>query len=346
MQSTRPASALPTGAPKLLVVVDTEEEFDWGKPLSRSETRVDHIRHQGRAQNIFERYGIVPTYVVDYPVASQERGFRLLREWLGDGKCRIGAHLHPWVNPPFEEELSPRNSYPGNLPPALEKAKLARLTEIIEANFRYRPSVYRAGRYGIGAASGAILAALGYVVDTSVVPFTDFRSDGGPDFSGFDAAPFWLESTQQVLELPLTVAWHGHLNSFGKTLQPSLMSTVGLQLHLPGVFARLGLLERIRLTPEGNGFAELKRLTDSSLAAGRKLFVFSYHSPSVVAGNTPYVRDEAELRRFLRVIDEYCAYFCGACGGEGSTLDDVRALYGSDFADRRAMQVEDRARAN
>src|SRR5579863_3484068 len=132
MQSSRLVSAPPIGAPRLLVVVDTEEEFDWSRPLSRAETRVDHIRHQDRTQRIFERYGIVPTYVVDYPVASQESGFRPLREWRRDGKCRIGAHLHPWVNPPFEEELSPHNSYPGNLSPALEKAKLARLTETIE----------------------------------------------------------------------------------------------------------------------------------------------------------------------------------------------------------------------
>jgi hypothetical protein len=346
IQSPRIATALPISAPRLLVVVDTEEEFDWSKPLSRSETRVDHIRHQDRAQNIFARYGIVPTYVVDYPVASQEAGFRPLRDWLMDGKCRIGAHLHPWVNPPFEEELSARNSYPGNLPAALEKAKLTRLTEMIEANFSRRPTVYRAGRYGIGAGTGAILEALGYETDTSVVPFTNFGGDGGPNFSDFDAEPFWLDPAEKVLELPLTVAWHGHLHGLGKTVQPSLMSPVGLQLHLPGLFARLGLLERIRLTPEGNSLDELKRLTDISLAAGRKLFVFSYHSPSLVPGNTPYVRDEAELRGFLRVIEQYCEYFCGICGGEGSTLDEVRTWYDRDPEHHRSVQAEHRARAN
>src|SRR4029077_14909777 len=131
--------------------------------------------HQNRTQEIFDRYGVRPTYVVDYPVASQETGYRPLREWLDDGKCQVGAHLHPWVNPPFDEEVNARNSYPGNLPAALEKEKLRRLTEIIEANFGHRPTVYRAGRYGIGAATGAILEELGYEIDTSIVPFTDFR---------------------------------------------------------------------------------------------------------------------------------------------------------------------------
>jgi hypothetical protein len=315
-----------TGPPRLLVVVDTEEEFDWSRPHSRSEIGVDHIKHQDRAQAILERYGVRPTYVVDYPVASQEQGYRLLREWLADGRCGIGAHLHPWVNPPFVEEVSVRNSYPGNLPYELERAKLLRLTETIEANFGRRPTVYRAGRYGIGPATSGILEELGYQIDTSVVPLTDFTPDGGPDFTAFDVDPFWFGPSERVLEVPLTVAWYGRWRRFGPVLQPWLSLGAAMRLHLPGVFARLHLLERIRLTPEGTNFAELKRLTDTLLAAGQRLFVFSYHSPSVVPGNTPYVRSDAELQSFLALIDRFCEYFFGSCKGEPSTPHDVRAL--------------------
>ena len=326
-QSQRVATPLPLAAPRLLVIVDTEEAFDWGKPHSRAETSVDHMRFQTRTQTIFERYGIAPTYVVDYPVASQEAGYATLRPWLDAGKCHVGAHLHPWVNPPFDEVLSARNSYPGNLPAALEKEKLRRLTETIAANFGRHPMIYRAGRYGVGPASGAILEELGYTIDTSVVPYTDFRGDEGPDFSGFDNDPFWIGPSARVLEVPLTVAWCGQLNGLGKQLQPGLMSRLGLRLHLPGIKARAGLLERIRLTPEGVQFAELQRLTDRLLAAGHKLFVFSYHSPSVVPENTPYVRDESELQGFLRVIEQYCDYFCRVCGGAGTTPAEVFASY-------------------
>jgi hypothetical protein len=105
---------------------------------------------------------------------------------------------------------------------------------------------------------------------------------------------------------------------------------LGLRWHLPGLLARLGLLERIQLAPEGATFAELKRLTDTMIAAGRTLFVLSYHSPSVVAGNTPYVHNASELQELLRVIEQYCEYFRGTCGGEGSTPDEVRILYDAD----------------
>ena len=334
--SPRATEACRLSAPSLAVVVDTEEEFDWSKPHSRAETRVEHIKHLTRAQSIFERYGVRPTYVVDYPVASQEAGYRPLREWLDDGRCEIGAHLHPWVNPPFDEEVCARNSYPGNLPPALEKAKLARLTAMIEEKFGRRPTSYRAGRYGVGAASASILEELGYDVDTSVVPFTDFGGDGGPNFTAFDLAPFWTGPAARVLEIPLTVAWCGSLSEQGRRLGPWLMSPLALRMHVPGVFARLRLLERIRLTPEGITFDELKRLVDMLLAAGEKLFVFSYHSPTVVPGNTPYVRSAAELEDFLSLIERFCDHFFGRCGGEPTTLTTLRAAASSSGTEGRA----------
>ena len=58
--------------PLLLVIVDTEEDFDWSVPVSRSNTAVDSISAQHLAQEIFSAYGVVPTYVIDYPIATDE----------------------------------------------------------------------------------------------------------------------------------------------------------------------------------------------------------------------------------------------------------------------------------
>lgn len=321
-----PIAGLDRGAPKLLVIIDTEEEFDWTQPFSRAATGVAHIRHQERAQRIFERFALRPTYVVDYPVASQEAGYRPLREWLMEGRCAVGAHLHPWVNPPFEEDVSVRNSYAGNLPAALERAKLARLTETIEANFGRRPTLYRAGRYGIGPATAEALAALGYEIDSSVVPWTDFRADTGPDFRRFGDELFWFGPGGRLLEIPLTVGWYGRLRRHGRTLQPLLAARLAHTLHLPGILARLGLFERIRLSPEGADFAELQRLTETLLRAGKRLFSLTYHSPSLAPGHTPYVRNAAELQGFLKLLEQYCDYFFGRCGGVAGTPEEIRAL--------------------
>src|SRR5262245_22971602 len=140
-----PASERPT----LFVVVDTEEEFDWSAPFSRQNTGVTAMRHIGRAQQLFDRFGIVPTYVIDYPVASKPEGSAPLAEFAASARATIGAHLHPWVTPPHDEDVSRRNSFAMNLPAELEAAKPTTMVETIERAFGARPQVYKAGRYGI-----------------------------------------------------------------------------------------------------------------------------------------------------------------------------------------------------
>lgn len=313
------------GSPLLLVTIDTEEEFDWSLPLARSNTAVRSIGAQHRAQDIFDAHGVVPTYLVDYPVASDEEAVAVLRGFLADGRCEIGAHLHPWVNPPHEEQVNPYNSYPGNLAAPLERAKLECLTETIERNFGLRPTAYRAGRYGVGPATADILEGLGYQVDLSIVPYTSFSEDGGPDFAAFEARPYWFGDERRLLEVPVSCGFAGGLAGWGAALFPVLAGRLGMTLRVPGVAARLGLLERIRLTPEGIDHAAHRRLTRRLLDQGRRVFCLTYHSPSLEPGNTPYVRDEGELRGFLDTIDRYLDYFFTEVGGRPTT---PTALYG------------------
>ena len=310
----------------LLVVIDTEEEFDWSRPHCRSSTAVTSIGAQWRAQEVFARHGIVPTYVIDYPVAADEAAVGHLGTFFAEGRCHIGAHLHPWVNPPHEESVNPVNSYPGNLPAALERKKLAVLTETIEQGFGARPRVYKAGRYGVGPSTTAIMEELGYDIDMSVVPYTGFTADGGPDFSAADFHPFWFGSQGRLLEIPLSCGFYGIFRSFGQALYPYSISPMGMGLKLPGIFARLGLLERIRLTPEGINLAENKRLAKSLWQQGCRVFTYAYHSPSLVPGMTPYVTSEQDLQVFLDSMDGFFEFFGGELGGRPSDPAEVYAL--------------------
>jgi hypothetical protein len=97
-----------------------------------------------------------------------------------------------------------------------------------------------------------------------------------------------------------------------------------MMMRAPGLCARLGVLERIRLTPEGADYAALRRLTESMLAQGHRIFSLTYHSPSLAPGNTPYVADRADLETFLRTIAQYLEYFINDVGGRPTTLT---ALY-------------------
>lgn len=314
-----PIALGPDSPPMLQVIIDAEEEFDWAGPFDRRNVAVENLAHQEAAQWIFERHGVRPTYVVDYAVASQEQGFAPLRAILARDAADIGAHLQPWINPPFDDavELShaARYSFPGNLPPALEHAKLRTLTETIEANLGERPKVYRAGRYGIGAASFEIIDALGYEVDASVLPRIDLSDKGGPDFAAIGPEPFWFGTGRKRLGIPLSAGFTGIFAERYRALDRAMNHPVIEAARVKAAASRLGLFDRICLTPEGFTLAEQKRLTRAMLARGQRLFNLSYHSPSLLPGSTPYVRNDSELAAFLERIEAYLVWFAGELGG-------------------------------
>ena len=312
--------------PILCVVIHTEEEFDWGRPHDRSATTVEHMRHIGRAQALFDEFGIVPNYVIDYPIASQEVSIEPLRKFADSGRAVIGAHLHPWVSPPHDEEVNAFNSYPGNLPRALEAEKLRRLSDQIQRSFGAPPLTYLAGRYGFGPNTADILEDLGYEVDISPAVPIDFSADGGPDYSGFNSHPFWFGRRRRLLGLPGSGGYVGALRAGGTSLYRRVTSPLMKRVKVAGVVARLRLLERIRLSPEDYDEAEMQRLTTALLEDGVRVFVFSFHSPSVMPGGTPYVRSAADLERFLAKCRRYFEHFFRRLNGVGMTPLQVKSF--------------------
>lgn len=309
--------------PQLLVVVDTEEQFDWMKPFDRGERDVSHMRSIERFQSVCDAAGIRPVYVVDHPIAMGDESIAALRAILARGGCEIGAHLHPWVSPPFDEEVNAWNSYPGNLPRALEREKLLRLTDAIERAFGVRTRIYKSGRYGFGANTAAILAELGFEIDLSAAPPFDFAADGGPDWSRAPVDPHWIGSRNEIFAVPCTGAFVGWAGASSHVLHGAAHGSVGRALKLGGILARLGAVERIALSPEGYSKADLERLTRALFERGTRVFSFSIHSPSVEPGHTPYVRDETELHSLLAVCRDYFRYFKTEFGGVSTTASEL-----------------------
>ena len=309
--------------PTLLVVVDTEEEFDWSAPPNPENRSVSNVQSLPMLQAIFERHGVVPAYVVDHPVAGSPEAVSVLKRYADAGACEIGAHLHPWVTPPVEEILDAWHAFAGNLPPDLERRKLETLTTVIRDAFGHSPQIFKAGAYGIGTHTARALADLGYRVDSSVVPFTNFTAMGGPNFEDWTSQPF--ETTEGIVELPLSTGFAGQFSAWGQRVFPALLAPLGRALHLPGIAARLALMERLRLSPEGHSLLDMVRLTRASLARGERLFMMTLHSSSLLPGATAYVGTEAERDAFLSRIDDYLRYFHQTLGGRSGTVSGIAA---------------------
>lgn len=282
---------------RFTVFVDTEEEFDWDAPLTRAAHGTAAVAALPAAHRRFADAGVPLTYLVDYPIVADPRAVDILRGLMTDGVSAIGTQLHPWVNPPFDEALTPANSFVGNLPEALEAAKLGALTAAITAAFGVPPRAYRAGRYGIGPATLRLLAARGYVLDGSMRARYSYAGEGGPDFGAIGNAAFRRDG---VVELPLTTVYTGYARAGGTSLYRAL----GRVPKGRGVFARAGLLSRVALTPEEMPLPDALEAIAVALGEGVRLLNFAFHSPSVAPGHTPYVRDATDLAAFQHWWDE------------------------------------------
>lgn len=321
-----PVTGITDLSPLLMVIVDTEEEFDWQAPFNRSSIAVKSISKQSKLREIFRRYGVRPTYVVDYPVASQPIGYDPLRELLENDECLIGAHLQPWVNHPDDEEINEFNSYPGNLPPELERRKLEVLTDKIAQNFGIRPAIYKAGRYGLGPHTFRTLTDLGYQVDLSPVPYHDLTERNGPDFSKIRSHPYWIGNEGGFLTVPLTREFFGPLSPFAAPIDRFLEKPLSRKLMLRGILSRARMLERSTLTPEGVPVEEFTKLVESMIARGHRIFSLTYHSPSLEAGHTPYVRTRADLEKFIGSIEQFLETFMNRFGGRPTDPISLRKL--------------------
>lgn len=308
---------------KVLLTVDTEEEFDWTAPFTRDRHGLTHVPQIARFQAFCETIGARPVYLVDWPIIQNAEAVEIISDAVQRGMAEVGAQLHPWVTPPFEEAVCARNSYAGNLPPALEEAKLMRLRDGIEQAFGIAPLSYRAGRYGLGAHSAQFLKRAGIAVDTSVRTLFDYSSGTGPDYSRHPLMPYWVDGARDLLELPVSSVYRGALSGVGPQLHK-------MQRHVPTLFSgfsRLGLLERIALTPEGVTIEEGLRGIDRALELGLPVLVLSFHSPSLAPGHTPYVKDAAGVER---LYDWFAAAYCefAARGIASTSIAEIIAAAG------------------
>ena len=279
---------------RFLISIDTEEEFDWDAPFQSKGHTTASVPKLEEFQNFAAAYGIKPVYFVDYAIIQDDTAVAFLRTAAEQQSATIGVHLHPWVNPPFKERVNDHNSFAGNLPKELEEQKLVALRDAIHEKTGIMPTVYRAGRYGIGPHTTELLVKHGFVMDSSIRPRFDYSGQGGPDFLAVGSEPFWWENDERLLEVPLTTVYSGLLRK-QHGFAAAIMEKSPLAAAL---FSRGKILERIPLTPEGVSARETKEAIDVALDDDLRLLVFSFHSPSLAPGHTPYVRTEADLDEF------------------------------------------------
>lgn len=279
---------------KLSIVIHTEEEFDWAGGFNRHNTSVTHGKELTDMCVDMLKLGCCITFAMDWSFVTSEQGqdvIRFMQEKYAE-QVEFAAHLHPWVNPPFDEQPSDTDnideklSYPGNLPADLEKSKLSMLTDKIAELTSVRPTTYLAGRYGVGANTYKILSELGYKVDVSISPFADFMHQDGPDFSNKNNESFMQNGIKCI---PHSTGYISHIGALADWLNRDTTNLHKLNNNVVGkVILKLLGVERVRLSPEGFNESQMKKLVASLTRTRIEHLIYSFHSSTSKVGGSPY----------------------------------------------------------
>lgn len=301
---------------KFLITIDTEADNQWKHGIDLTTKNIEYVP---RFQVLCTKYDIKPTYLVTSEICENIYAKRIFTEYSNMGQAEIGAHLHSWTTPPFLDNDGYRyndhnHAFATEMPDNLLKEKLTNLTEQIKTSFGKQPVSFRSGRYGFNEKVAHQLIEIGYKVDSSVTPFSNWQSYkgipggiGGPDFMNSSNFPYTIANTSgSILEVPVTILptkWplsynHELARSFFRKVEDSFILKVIRKLMLanqplwlrPYKFSKIELFTQI--------VNEAKRLKLPFL-------VMMFHSSELMPGGSPYWANEKEIEILYRLLEEF-----------------------------------------
>lgn len=297
----------------LLITIDTEEEFNWHKvPFLANGNTVSNVSALRRLQEALAELNGKITYFADFPVLKDKLARGILTRFYEHYGAEIGTHLHPWCNPPFEEELNSANTMTNMLPTNLVRSKLETLTELFVEVFGFRPVSYRAGRFAFDAASAKIISELGYKIDSSVTPFYDWSKSYGPNFFFAPLRPYFIDGEDifcenkngQILEVPISAGFNRVPFKLWSEIYWFAKKSKLRHLKLVGTLDRSHLLKRITLGPEFQSVEEMKSLVKNLCREKVQVFNMIFHSSSLIPGGNSIISDPEQVSAFeKRVMD-------------------------------------------
>lgn len=313
---------------KFIITIDTEGDNQWDPRLPQS---TDNIRFIPRFQQLCQRYDFPPTYLCTYEVAATPAFDEILRPLHRVGRAEIGAHLHPWTNPPLShwDRSDTAPAYPSELPVGVFARKLDSLTTLLAEKLGSAPLSYRAGRWGLSAAHIPVLLQCGYIVDCSVTPLLSWTDPGarerGQDFSDSPFKPYFMawgdparEGTSGLLEVPVTIL---HTNGVMRR-SPVLRATY--RRYRKTAPARL-LNRMFQIAPRwfrpfaDMSVARLQAVYETAKQLDLPVVEMMFHSSELMPNGSPHNPTVESIDRLYERLDQLFAYL-KAQQVEGATL--------------------------
>lgn len=280
-----------------VLTIDTEEEWDWSGPFPQQVTNVQNIDKLPAFHSVCENLGIRPTYFVDYAVSNNAHAVDKMLTFTAKDNCEIGAHLHPWCNPPYFGEVQEAESHVVNLPVEQVSEKLDVLINSIELGFGIKPKSFRTGRWGINKHVMGLLVKNGITVDSSVYPFFENEYFS---CSGASTLPYWpdLDNPQQfgtqnkIYELPVTVGFNQPQFELANKIHSAFAKPPLSWTRFNGLAWHSHLLRKTYLCPELSSTQDMLTLCDTVIGKGYPVLHMYMHSSSLLVNQNDLLGSE------------------------------------------------------
>lgn len=295
---------------KVYVLVTIDTECDKGNPgwdIARPLAFRNIPLQKELLMPLFNKYGIKPTFLLS-PEVIKDEGSVLLFKSLPN--VELGTHLHEeFIAPNSNEKTNRTKGIQALLEPDLEKEKLKNLTELFIKNFGYTPKSFRSGRFGSSPYTTKFLADLGYLVDSSVVPYTQkfYQKGYTLNFWGKTTKPYFEKfDNSYILQVPLTLI-NPKYEKLPNLLQKEYLkpkSKVKKVLNKLNYKPKTSWLRPYRENAEG-----MIAIADHVINKHFKDDQFSilnimFHSNEILVNGSPYCKNEEEVNQFIGSLDQ------------------------------------------
>ena len=300
---------------KFLITIDTEGDNQWdhGRDLT-----VENIKHVPRFQELCEKYAIKPTYLVTSEVCEDSYSQDIFSSYIKNEKAEVGAHLHTWTTPPFQDKENYRfndrnHAFATEFPENIIDQKLKNLTNQIEQSFGKRPLSFRSGRFGFDERVARILVDNGYLVDSSVTPYTNWtpykgmaEGNGGPDFRDLTSFSYtYTFNNGSLLEIPVTILPTKFPLNAHQSIAKEYFKRVDNNIVLRGL--RKLFLQNQPLWLRPYLFMDIRlfeEIINEAVKIKLPFLVMMFHSSELMPGCSKYRKDEDSVEKLFELLEQ------------------------------------------
>lgn len=299
---------------KFILTVDTEGDNQWdhGRELT-----VENIKYLPRFQDLCEKYQIKPVYLVTSEVCGDAFAKEIFTNYLLKDKAEIGAHLHSWTTPPFQDKDGYRyndvyHAFANELPDDLLNSKIINLTNQIESSFGKRPLSFRSGRFGFNENLARILTENSYLVDSSVTPYINWSArrgipggSGGPSFLNKPLFPYdYNFNAGSLLEIPVTILPTRFPLNRNKEIASYYFANVENNILLKILRKLLYRKQPLWLRPHPKMDNKLfDELVDEAIHLKLPYIVMMFHSSELMPGCSIFRSDEKAVENLFVMLE-------------------------------------------